>query len=195
MAYYLSGERQGNTLFTHTELEETAHMLVAGLNAEQRSLEVEQQVAGYRVQTGCPAIFVIILFEVGVGDTGCKLGIQSPVILAQPIEFYRRQDGEVAPEGVCALLTADETVLVVGGKYSNATHTNQRAGVIIVFHWDGAEIFVAVLFLSEHRLDDISENINPNWVGHGTVTDADLMTGFQFLRLSLSRDKNEWNAN
>ena len=43
---------QGYTLFTDTEFDEAAHVLVTGLNAEKRSLEVEHQVVYDRFLLG-----------------------------------------------------------------------------------------------------------------------------------------------
>ena len=80
---------QGNTLLAHTKLHKATHVITAGLNADERGLEVEHQVIDDVVLTGFLAVVItVLLVEADVGAACCHLGVQPPIVLAQPVIKY-----------------------------------------------------------------------------------------------------------
>ena len=119
---------QGNALLTQTEFGKAAHVLVAGLHADERSLEVEQQVLLDSFLIRSLAVFIVVpIGEAGVGNTCSKFGVHAPIRLTQPVEFYRRHNGEVGFGEVRSLYLLLKAVLVVSGKDGNGTNANQGA--------------------------------------------------------------------
>ena len=80
-------------------------------------------------------------------------------------------------------LLIPERVLIIVGEDSHSTDANQRAGVVEIFHAEGADVVVVLGALAENAATDFAENINPNRIGHSAVTDGNLMTRILILSL------------
>lgn len=121
---------QAYTLLTDTQFGKSAHIFGTSLDAKSRNLEVEE----HSIIGGFLSSEVIIILEGAVAQrrTGGNLGIHPPVGTAQPVEFYRRHEGEVGiltGSGDFALELFLFGMLCESG---NGTHCDQGAGSIVI---------------------------------------------------------------